>query len=1514
MKKTDVSGFGITENIWLGSILSLSFVVITFTVWCLSHGITTMFPNLYYILIIIIAYHYRKTGFFLVLLISLAYLVLVILFTHDLLPLEEAIAHIIIFIIIGAMIAYLSETIVRSWDTIHAKSQIQQSIIQNANVLLVVLDSGGRILQWNTAAEEMSGYAAQEVVGKNDIWKYLYPDAAYRKTITGTITRVIGANNFFENFETVIRTKSGGQKTISWNTRAIPGEEGRPSGFVAIGIDVTARKKLEEELTSVAHGWESTFDATSDGICLIGADQKIQRCNRQMRMILGDIPMGQIVGRSCFEVVHETAGPIADCPFVTAKKTLRRTSSEVNLGNNWFEMTADPILDSTGTFTGIVHIMRDITERKQAVEALRESEKKYRTLFENMLEGFAYCRMIYDEIGMPSDWVYLDVNRAFEHLTGLKEITGKRVLEAIPDIRELSPELFDTYGRVASTGIPETFEIDFKPLGMWLRVSVFSPQKGYFVAAFEDITERKRAEEALRLSEEKFRDIFDMINDAIHIHEIGPDGRPGKFIEVNEVACRMLQYTREELLEHGPLDFVTGYHSRPTEEIFGELLSNGHAIFETEQRRKDGTIVPVEVNTHVVSLQGKRVVVAVVRDITERKRAEEALRDSRQILEGVLNAIPVRVFWKDKELTYLGCNTPFARDAGFERPEEVIGKDDYSMGWRDQAEIYRADDRAVIESGKPKLMIEEPQTTPAGETIYLLTNKMPLLDARGDTIGLLGTYLDITERKRAEKALHDSRQILEGVLNTIPARVFWKNKELTYLGCNTPFARDAGFERPEDVIGKDDYSMGWRDQAELYRADDRAVIESGKPKLMIEEPQTTPAGETIYILTSKMPLLDARGDTIGVLGTYLDITERKRAEEALRESEERYRILAEESPDQIFIIGRDDTMLYVNSAAMKLFRLPYDQIIGKPRKDLFPPQIYDALGLSLKKVFETGASVRTEETIQFGREELWIDTNLVPLKDKEGNVNSALGIARDITERKHMEQTLRESRQLFSDIISFLPDPTFVIDVKGNVLAWNRAIEQLSRVHAADIIGKGDHEYSLWQYGKRRPTLINLVQDPDQDYARAGYRGIIRDGQTVMAESDLIRSGKMISLSLVASPLVDAEGKIIGAIESMRDITRTKETEAELAHINAHLETLVKERTGELEEEVTQRRNAEQKVRDTLRHTRNVIEANPDLMVILDAQGIIRDVNATAEQMTGLPREKLIGTASNLYLTGDINAEKNFARLLHEGFLTDIAYDILHLDGRITPIISNTRVQRDEAGNVEYIITAAHDITQQKKDAEILKASLDEKITLLREVHHRVKNNLQIIISLNNLQLREIDDPQLKKFLNETKDRVRAMSLVHEKLYQSESLSHIDLADYLRFLSSQLFSSYRTDTRRVKLVLEIGKSTIDINLAIPLGLIVNELVSNALKYAFPGDRAGTLLISGGIEDHLLTISVKDDGIGMPPGYDWKNATSLGLRLVNILTEQIDGAIRVIEDQGTTFIITVRLKPYVGDQT
>jgi len=224
--------------------------------------------------------------------------------------------------------------------------------------------------------------------------------------------------------------------------------------------------------------------------------------------------------------------------------------------------------------------------------------------------------------------------------------------------------------------------------------------------------------------------------------------------------------------------------------------------------------------------------------------------------------------------------------------------------------------------------------------------------------------------------------------------------------------------------------------------------------------------------------------------------------------------------------------------------------------------------------------------------------------------------------------------------------------------------------------------------------------------------------------------------------------------------------------------------------------------------------------------------------------------------------------------------------------------------------------TNQKLIAEIairldaekhLEDSLGQKEVLLREIHHRVKNNLQIIISLTNLQMRQVDDERLKQVMAETQNRVRAMSLVHEKLYLSEDISRIDLGSYTRFLVTHLFSYYGIEIRQVALHIDIGKIMLSINTAIPLGLIINELVSNTLKHAFPKGRTGTLSIAVREDERRLSLTLSDDGAGLPAGFDWRHAESLGLRLVISLVGQLDGTIELDRSVGTAFVIVVQEK-------
>ena len=267
----------------------------------------------------------------------------------------------------------------------------------------------------------------------------------------------------------------------------------------------------------------------------------------------------------------------------------------------------------------------------KAERALRKSEEQYRSLFENMLNGFAFCRMIYEE-GRPKDFVYLKVNEAFEKLTGLENVVGKRASEIIPGIQEKDPAVIDAYDRVALTGKPEVFETYVESLAMWFSISAYSPFKEHFVAIFDVITDRKQAEALLRESEERFRMLLKNANDAVYVNEVTTAGT-GKFIEINDQACEMLGYHREELLGMTLSDIEVARQREMTPAILRDLDEAGRSLFETEHVARDGRRIPVEVSARILSLREKPIMLSLVRDISERKRLEAEHRTLQDRLQ-----------------------------------------------------------------------------------------------------------------------------------------------------------------------------------------------------------------------------------------------------------------------------------------------------------------------------------------------------------------------------------------------------------------------------------------------------------------------------------------------------------------------------------------------------------------------------------------------------------------------------------------------------------------------------------------------------------------------------------------------------------------------------------------------------------------------------------------------------------------------------------------------------------------
>jgi two-component sensor histidine kinase len=244
-------------------------------------------------------------------------------------------------------------------------------------------------------------------------------------------------------------------------------------------------------------------------------------------------------------------------------------------------------------------------------------------------------------------------------------------------------------------------------------------------------------------------------------------------------------------------------------------------------------------------------------------------------------------------------------------------------------------------------------------------------------------------------------------------------------------------------------------------------------------------------------------------------------------------------------------------------------------------------------------------------------------------------------------------------------------------------------------------------------------------------------------------------------------------------------------------------------------------------------------------------------------------------------------------------------DGSTILMESTIRFLMDTDNHPSGIIGISRDISEHKQMENVVLTSLKEKETLLKEIHHRVKNNLQIVVSLLNLQSRYIEDEKSSQVIRECQNRIRAMALVHEKLYKSADIARINLDDYVRFLGNSLFGFYGMKGKGIRFYTIISEVTLDINTAIPIGLMLNELVSNSLKYAFPDGRTGEISITIHREDHLLTIVYKDTGVGIPEDFDWRNAKSLGLRLVISLVEQLQGTIELDRSAGTMFNIVVK---------
>ena len=417
--------------------------------------------------------------------------------------------------------------------------------------------------------------------------------------------------------------------------------------------------------------------------------------------------------------------------------------------------------------------MNDRPETPPSANALRESEEWYRTLFNSMLEGFVYCRMLFDDEGQPADWVHLSVNPAYEQITGLKNIAGKKVTEAIPGIKESFPELFEVFGRVVRTGTPEQFEINFTPISRWLNISVYRPKKDHFVAVFEDITERKHAEEVLKRSLARFKTVMDSLEAMVYVvdrqtYEILFVNKYGRDVwgDIEGKVC----WATIQSGQTGPCPFCTNDRlvdaaGKPTGTYAWEFKNtfNGrwYDCRDSAIQWPDGRIVRMEIAT----------------DITERKEIEDALHESeekfRDLFENSRDGI---VIVDTATCKFVDSNETFSRMLGY-APEEIknLGVPDIHP---EERVAYVLETFEKMVRHEPTIAGNLPVRRKDGTIFYADVSTYPIHIS--NKIYLVGVFRDITERKMAEEALQASERRSAKLLEAMPDMMFVIARDGTY--------------------------------------------------------------------------------------------------------------------------------------------------------------------------------------------------------------------------------------------------------------------------------------------------------------------------------------------------------------------------------------------------------------------------------------------------------------------------------------------------------------------------------------------------------------------------------------------------------------------------------------------------------------------------------------------------------------------------------------------------------------
>ncbi len=752
---------------------------------------------------------------------------------------------------------------------------------------------------------------------------------------------------------------------------------------------------------------------------------------------------------------------------------------------------------------------------------------------------------------------------------------------------------------------------------------------------------------------------------------------------------------------------------------------------------------------------------------------------------------------------------------------------------------------------------------------------------------------DISDLKKTENELKASQDRFRLAIQNAHVSVAIQDKDLVFQ-----WGYNQEIMQTEEIKGKKDTDLYTPEDAHYLINLKRSVLETGnevhEKKWMIIQ------GRRIYLELNLQPILDDKGRITGIGTATLDLTEQKLIEDALRHSEENLQqtqeiLEAVTKGTEILIAAQDVNFRYIffNQAYKEEMkrRTGKDLMLGSSMIDLFEgdPQGNAVTVQGWKRVLQ-GENVNQEvEFGEPGKNRRVYQVLYTPIKDVRGVIIGAGEVAYDVTNQVLMDEELRETKDYLDNLITYANAPIIVWDPEFRITLFNRAFEQLTGKTAQEVIGK---QLEILFHERYLSSVMDLIKRT-------------KDGERwESVEIPILHVNGDIRIVLWNSAsILGSDGKtIVATIAQGQDITERKNIESEFRLRAIEYEKL----NVTLNEEIRQRIQADTTLKKTLSLLHASLESTADGIFVIDQQGKISSYNQNFASMWNIPRSILESGEANPVLDvilPQIKTPERFADNItnFHSHPTRESFDMIEFfDGKIFERYSKPQIIGDV---VVGKVWSFRDITDRKRAERKLVASLQEKDVLLREIHHRVKNNLQLISGLLDMTRMRTEDEAIYSILTDMMLKIQTMAQIHTRLYESKQFGKINITDQIRDQSKALSNIYSNEGHEITCKIQQNEIFLPVDLALPCALVVNEILSNAYKHAFSGREKGSIDIKVREKNGIIRISIHDNGIGIPDAEEISRSNSLGVKLIRTLIQhQLKGSLKITSIQGTQVLV------------